>query len=332
VPSGSPDKPDQGGGGGGVSVPVVAALVATAVVVMGVVVGLSLWYLRGGAAPNGGGGGASPTPLPFGWGRFTQYNPRAAAWSYDRTLPNGPAAWGALTNASTGARLFPACAGDAPGARQSPVDLADDGPATRPQPCPDGCALARTYTLDTDAFDVAPRVGGKPGFAVVPRGAGVAEWVVDGDVYKLDSFHYHSPSEHTWNGERVQLEAHFVHVAADGRLAVFGILYPPSDGEAPNPWMRPFWDEIYFPNRLPLGEVNVTALLADALGEPYPRYFRYDGSLTTPPCGEGVKWHVAVSRAGVSTAQRVLYQYAINLVDNHRDTQPLAGREVRRYN
>lgn len=73
-------------------------------------------------------------------------------------------------------------------------------------------------------------------------------------------------------------------------------------------------------------------MLRDVLGDPNPRYFRYDGSLTTPPCGEGVKWHVAVSRTGVNTAQRVLYQYAINLVDNHRDVQPLNGREVARFN
>ena len=76
----------------------------------------------------------------------------------------------------------------------------------------------------------------------------------------------------------------------------------------------------------------MTGMINDVLGDPSPRYYRFSGSLTTPPCGEGVRWHVAVSRQGINTAQRVTYQYAINLVDNHRETQPLNGRTVAKYN
>ena len=178
-----------------------------------------------------------------------------------------------------------------------------------------------------------------PGFAVVPGDDdgrnGKAEWIVDGRLYSLAQFHYHSPSEHTLNGERLPLEVHFVHVASDGTgdLAVFGILYPYDTlNQVPNPLLRPFWDEIFKPQRVPLSEVNVSGMLLDVLGNPFQRYYRYNGSLTTPPCGEGVKWHVAISRTGINTAQRVVYQYAINLVDNHREAQPLHGRVVQRFN
>lgn len=317
---------------GGISPRLVCALVTASVVATGLIVGLCLWSLGGGSAIVIGGTPGS-SPLPFGWGRFTQYDPRKSAWSYDTSLPNGPAQWGTVRNASTGALLFPLCA-DRPDARQSPVDLLDSSPATVPAACPDGCPLSRNYTMVGTNFSIVPRVGGKPGFAIEPND-GVAEWTIEGRLYTLLSFHYHSPSEHTLNGVRMPLEAHFVHVAADGSgdLAVFGIMYPyANDTQVPNPLLRPFWDEIYFPHRLPLSEVNVTGMMGDVLGDPQARYYRYDGSLTTPPCGEGVKWHVAVSRTGINSPQRVLYQYAINMVDNHRGPQPLNGRNVQRYN
>lgn len=64
--------------------------------------------------------------------------------------------------------------------------------------------------------------------------------------YHLTSFHYHSPSEHTFNGTYMPLEVHLVHESDDGRVAVMGILYPFNDTEAPDTYLHPFWDEIYY--------------------------------------------------------------------------------------
>lgn len=60
-------------------------------------------------------------------------------------------------------------------------------------------------------------------------------------------------------------------------------------------------------------------------------FYRYDGSLTTPPCMEGVKWTVALSQTPISEDQVTTYSYALQRIENTRETMPLNGRVVRRY-
>jgi carbonic anhydrase len=72
--------------------------------------------------------------------------------------------------------------------------------------------------------------------------------------------------------------------------------------------------------------INLGQMIDDVT--PSANIFRYDGSLTTPPCGEGVKWHVAVSPTGVSKAEVYAYKFALETVENFRPVQPLNGRVV----
>lgn len=146
------------------------------------------------------------------------------------------------------------------------------------------------------------------------------------------TYHLNPPlsplQEHTVNGVRFPLEVHFVHQdSVTGGLAVFGILYPFSDdhGVEPNAFLKTWWDYIFTENAMKLDyPIELGAMIDDVAGN---ALYRYNGSLTTPPCSEGVKWHVAVSKQGVSKAQVYSYKFALETVQNYRDVQPLHGRK-----
>lgn len=73
--------------------------------------------------------------------------------------------------------------------------------------------------------------------------------------------------------------------------------------------------------------IDLAGMLDDITGD----VWRYDGSLTTPPCTEGLKWFVTVSQHGINSAQKITYNYALNLIANFRPLQPLHGRAVTQY-
>lgn len=97
-----------------------------------------------------------------------------------------------------------------------------------------------------------------------------------------------------------------------------------------------FWDEILAFRSEPVpNPINLAGMINDIVGvaDGRPAFYRYAGSLTTPPCSEGVSWAVAVSKAGVNTAQIIAYRYAVlEMESNYRPTQPLHGRVVSRFN
>lgn len=146
--------------------------------------------------------------------------------------------------------------------------------------------------------------------------------MLDGDVYSLVQFHFHAPSEHTLNGQQLPLEVHFVMSNANGELAVIGELYEIGSAD-------PAFDPIV--GALPSGPGEARHLedLALELSElkPFPeQYFAYSGSLTTPPCSEGVHWLIMAEVASLSKAQ--LTEIADHLHDNARPVQPRNGRDL----
>ena len=142
------------------------------------------------------------------------------------------------------------------------------------------------------------------------------------DSYELLQFHFHTPSEHTVNGQRFPLEAHFVHRAPDGRLAVVAVLFRAG---APNAGLRPVVERL--PARKGV-EFHYEHLETDAsYFLPKDRTtFRYEGSLTTPPCTEGVAWVVFASPVSASAEQIAALRRASGT--NSRPRQAAFGRSV----
>jgi carbonic anhydrase len=145
---------------------------------------------------------------------------------------------------------------------------------------------------------------------------------VDGHEYRLAQFHFHAPSEHTIDGDHFPMEMNLVHKDDQGALAVVAVMFEHGD---PNPALAKL--EEFFPTQPGRAErvdgmtVNASDLLPSS-----PAHYRYDGSLTTPPCTEGVKWFVMRQPVAVSEGQVQLFNAIID--DNNRPMQPLNGRVV----
>lgn len=143
--------------------------------------------------------------------------------------------------------------------------------------------------------------------------------VINGEPFDLLQFHFHHPSEHLLAGKAFDLELHFVHKSAAGRLAVLGVFIQPG---AENAALSPIWSAMpkQASDELAAG---VTIIPGDLL--PADRgFFRYQGSLTTPPCSEGVLWTVFKSPIEASPAQ--IRQFAELFPVNARPPQPLNQR------
>mgnify|MGYP003476842282 FL=1 len=111
--------------------------------------------------------------------------------------------------------------------------------------------------------------------------------MIDGESYDLLQFHFHHPSEHVIDGKPAAMELHFVHKNAAGNLAVLGVML---DVGAENAALAPIWAAM---PATATPEKNVGTIIKPAELLPAKREFwRYQGSLTTPPCSEGVKWTV----------------------------------------
>lgn len=141
-------------------------------------------------------------------------------------------------------------------------------------------------------------------------------------VYTLKQFHFHVPSENLIKGKSFPLEAHFVHADAKGNLAVLAVLY---ENGKDNTRLAPVWDAMPEKSggKTALKQTfNAATLLPASLD-----YYRFSGSLTTPPCSEGVSWMVLkgfdhIGKAQVDKFSRVMGG------PNNRPVQPVNARIV----
>jgi carbonic anhydrase len=223
-----------------------------------------------------------------------------AHWSYSGE--RGPQAWGAMK------AEFNKCS---TGMRQSPIDIRE------------GIAV----DLEPVQFDYR-----STGFAVIDNGHTVQVNVAPGNAiqvlgrrYDLVQFHFHRPSEERINGRQFDMVAHLVHKDPDGRLAVVAVLL---DRGSAQPLVQTIW------NNLPLekGEEQAARVAID-LNHLLPqdrRYYTYMGSLTTPPCSEGVLWMVMQQPVPVSPEQIDIFARLYPM--NARPVQAAAGRLIKQSN
>lgn len=148
---------------------------------------------------------------------------------------------------------------------------------------------------------------------------------VQGHTFKLIQFHFHTPSENAVDGRLYPMEAHLVHADAEGHLAVVGVFF---EEGASNPLLDKLWPNM--PTKV--GETTKLADMTYSVDQMLPRdrsYYHFNGSLTTPPCSQGVYWFVLKTPA---TASREQFQKFHDVIgsDNNRPLQPKNARPVLR--
>lgn len=218
---------------------------------------------------------------------------QAAEWSYEGE--NGVDNWG---------KHFTTCG---EGANQTPIDIKQT-------------VKAELTPLQID-YQGKVREVINNGHTVQANVEGKNQLVIDDQTFDLKQFHFHTPSENYIAGKQFPLEVHFVHANAEGQLAVVAAMFKtgPRGNEAFNSLLAtvPEKDQVQ-----PLKETLNPADLLPRERE----YYRFNGSLTTPPCSEGVRWFV-MREAQAGTEQQIDSLHQV-MGDNARPLQPLNARVV----
>jgi len=219
-------------------------------------------------------------------------------WSYEGET--GPQHWGDLSPEFIMCKI---------GKNQSPIDINERftvKACTKP--------IGFHYAADVKAVK-------HTGYSVKALAEGKSFIVVDGKKFYLKQFHFHTPSEHTVNGKYYPMEMHLVHADEEGNLAVVGVFFKvgrenatlervlsaaPSEGGKKNALTEP---------------INPYDLLPANKD-----YYRYSGSLTTPPCSEGVRWFVMKEPLELSQEQLARFQELMG--KNNRPVQPVNARRI----
>jgi carbonic anhydrase len=146
---------------------------------------------------------------------------------------------------------------------------------------------------------------------------------VDGIRFVLKQFHFHNPSENHIEGVEFPLEAHLVHADKDGNLAVIAVMF--TEGKE-NTFLEKIW--AHAPKKK--GETTTAAGETVNVMEMLPAnkdYYRFGGSLTTPPCSEGVRWLVLKNPVEVANSQVKAFGKLIGFA-NDRPIQPTNARAI----
>lgn len=218
-------------------------------------------------------------------------------WSY--TGAGEPKNWGKLDSAN-----FACATGD----RQSPIDIKNAKSADLP-------ALKLDYK--PSALNIIDN-----GHTIQVNFAEGSTLTVGDKTYELKQFHFHHPSEEHVGEKVFPLVAHLVHADDEGHLAVVAVLF--TEGAA-NPLIETLWKNIPAEKEKAKDVPSVSIQLQDMLPSDHG-YFTYTGSLTTPPCSEGVTWYVLKNHMTISKEQLAAFARIYPL--NARPIQPTNGREI----
>ena len=203
------------------------------------------------------------------------------------------------------------------GTHQSPIDLSNEINSASLN------GLSINYPKDyPDFFNTghAPQVNVSTNYT--------GQLKVGNDVFPLVQYHLHAPSEHVIGATTFDAELHFVHVKADGKIAVLGVLLKVGHNNAT-------LATILAKQRSAGTHNPSTGLQIDPmklLPQDKTHFYSYAGSLTTPPCSEGVSWYVLSTPVEISSGQLASLQ-SLNIANegfdyNNRVTQGLNGRVV----
>jgi len=161
------------------------------------------------------------------------------------------------------------------------------------------------------------------GHTIQVNTAGAGGISVDGEDYELLQFHFHKPSEEKINGKAYDMVAHLVHKSKAGKLAVVAVMLEAGKEQK---LVRTLWNNLPLEQNQPVtkSEINIDpAALLPATRD----YFTYTGSLTTPPCSEGVLWLVLKTPTQVSKEQVAGFGKIYR--NNARPIQPGNGRIIK---
>lgn len=227
--------------------------------------------------------------------------PPAPSWSYEGET--GPEHWGTME------AKFAACS---EGQTQSPINLKWNKPE-------------ESGKLEFSYKDSSLKVidNGHTLQFHYEQGSKVS---INGEEYDLIQMHFHTPSEHTIANKSYPLEVHFVHQDVLGRLAVIGVMF--TESKTNDPTIDALWG--FVPSEknkqmdIPDFKLNPMKLIPSK-----HTYYHYSGSLTTPPCTEGVNWNVLNTPVNISKSQIEAFRSLYHL--NNRPVQSLNGRKVVNY-
>ncbi len=217
---------------------------------------------------------------------------QAAHWEYEGSL--GPENWG---------KDFPTCA---KGKAQAPLNIT--GPFERVQ---------TTLAVDYKAGALSLL---NNGHTIQVQGGPDSKLRVDSKPYPLVQFHFHRPSEEQIDGKPMAMTIHFVHKNDAGELMVLGVLI--KEGNE-NPGIKTLWDNmpekegsVMAPDGVRFNPANLLPRERD--------FWSYEGSLTTPPCSEKVRFFILKTPINMSREQIAQFPFKLNA----RPVQPLNGRTI----
>lgn len=221
----------------------------------------------------------------------------APHWSYEGK--EGPKHWGSLAPAFTTCET---------GHNQSPIDIRHPKAANLPE-------------LKID-YKAVPLSIIDNGHTIMVNYAPGSTLTVGNKTYSLKQFHFHHPSEEHIFGKGFDMVGHLVHADTDGHLAVVAVLFKVG---ASNPLLETLWKNIPQEKNKTVEVSTVSVNVIDLMPSQHG-YYAYSGSLTTPPCTEGVNWYILKSTSSLSNEQLAtimkLYPH------DDRPTQKLNHREV----
>ena len=174
-----------------------------------------------------------------------------------------------------------------------------------------------TFSFETDKQEIVNN-----GHTIQVNVTGNNQLILDEQIFTLQQFHFHTPSENTIKGKHYPMEAHFVYKNKAGELTVVALMF--NNGEA-NPEIAKAWQQMP-------AEVNNKIILDKAvdINTLFPKkldYYRFSGSLTTPPCTEGVRW-IVLEQAVTASDEQIQKFHSTMHHDNNRPVQPLNGRVI----